>query len=201
MAKAYIFDYGGVIINIDYHATIKAFEQLGLNDFKGLYTQAAQSELFDDIETGKISQMHFINRLLDLLPEGTTANQVGHAWNAMILDIPKKRLDLLDRLKEEHDIFLLSNTNEIHVDQANRSLKKVSNRPIDDYFKKVYLSHLINDRKPHASAFQKIIDENQLEKSEVVFIDDSIQHIESAQKLGLQTIHLQGELCDHPAFS
>ena len=69
---------------------LQPLEKLGIEDFKGLYTQAAQSQLFDEIETGKISQMHFINRLLDLLPAGTNANQVVHAWNAMILDIPLK---------------------------------------------------------------------------------------------------------------
>lgn len=199
--EAYIFDFGGVLININYQDTIDAFEKLGIEDFKSLYTQANQSDLFDDLETGKISPMLFINKILDLLPEGTTANQVVHAWNAMLYDIPKERLDLLDRLRKQHKVFMFSNTNSIHIDKALMALKASTDRPLEDFFDEVYLSHLMGDRKPNPQAFQKIIDDHGLTPSKTVFIDDSIQHIEGARSVGLQTIHLQGELVDHPAFS
>ena len=66
---AIIFDLGGVIIDIDYNKTADAFNALGLIDFDEKYTQAAQTYLFDRFEIGEVSPFHFVNRLLDLLPQ------------------------------------------------------------------------------------------------------------------------------------
>ena len=111
--EAIIFDFGGVIINIDYFATIRAFESLGIRDIATIYSQQAQSDLFNDFETGKISPQKFINSLLDMLPPGTSPNKVVSAWNAMLLDIPVERISFLQTLKSKYKIYLLSNTNQL----------------------------------------------------------------------------------------
>ena len=187
---AVIFDFGGVIINIDYQATIEAFKDLGIRDFEALYSQAEQSNLFDAIETGEISPQHFINGLLHLLPKGITANQVVHAWNAMILDIPHERVSFLKELSGKTKIFLLSNTNAIHIEIALRHWNDASDSPIHDLFEHVYLSHEMGMRKPNAEIFKFVCDEQRLIPERTRFIDDSIQHIKGAQSIGLQTIHL-----------
>jgi HAD superfamily hydrolase (TIGR01509 family) len=199
--RAIIFDLGGVLINLDYQLTRRAFENLGINNINDLYSQAAQNDLFDDFETGQISSFHFINRLLDLLPKGCNANQVAHAWDAMILDFPIERMNLVRHLQEKIPVFLLSNTNDLHMAKVRRELKKVTELPLECHFTKVYLSQEIHLRKPNKEAFEYILNENDLKPEEVLFIDDSVQHILSAQKLGLATIHLTGELLDHSAFS
>ena len=89
---AVIFDLGGVIINLDYQKTISAFQQLGMSNFEQVYSQMAQTDLFDLYETGQISTQHFINLLLPHLPVGTSPNKVVAAWNAMILDVPLKKI-------------------------------------------------------------------------------------------------------------
>lgn len=187
---AVIFDFGGVIINIDYQATIAAYQALGISDFDALYSQAQQSDLFDAIETGKISQQHFINGLLQLLPKHISPNQVVHAWNAMILDIPAQRIAFLKELRQSCPIYLLSNTNEIHIDKAIREWNRKSDLPIHSVFNKVYLSHEMKMRKPNLEIFEAVCKENGLNPSKVLFIDDSIQHIEGARAYGLQTHHL-----------
>ncbi len=185
-----IFDFGGVIINIDYQATIDAFKKLGISDFDALYSQAAQSDLFDAIETGRISPQQFINGVLNLLPQGTTPNQVVHAWNAMILDIPKERIDYLIELKQTHDIYLLSNTNSIHIDKALREWNATSGVDIHTVFQKVYLSHEMGMRKPNPEIFTRVCSEQELDASNTLFIDDSIQHIHGAREAGLSAYHL-----------
>lgn len=185
-----IFDFGGVIINIDYEATINAFKDLGISDFDALYSQAAQSDLFDAIETGRISPQHFINGILQLLPAGVTPNQVVHAWNAMILDIPKERIEFLQQLSQTHDIYLLSNTNSIHIDKAMREWNNKTQADINDVFKKVYLSHEMGMRKPDVEIFRHVCQEQGLDPSKTLFIDDSIQHIHGAREAGLHAHHL-----------
>jgi len=187
---AIIFDLGGVIINLDYQLTIEAFKKLGIVNFEEMYTQAKQNNLFDDFETGKISSQHFINSLLPFLPSGTSANKVVHAWNAMILDFPKKRLELLDQLNSKYRVFLLSNTNDIHLQAVNRSLANTTDRKLTSYFEKVYLSHEIKLRKPHKEIFELVCNEQNLNPVTTLFIDDTIGHINGANSIGLQGIHL-----------
>ena len=187
---AIIFDLGGVIINLDYQLTIEAFKKLGIDNFEEMYTQAKQNNLFNDFETGKISSQHFINSLLPFLPSGTSANKVVHAWNAMILDFPKKRLELLDQLNSKYRVFLLSNTNDIHLQAVNRSLANSTDRKLETYFEKVYLSHEVKLRKPHKEIFELVCTEQNLNPETTIFIDDTIGHVNGANSIGLKGIHL-----------
>ncbi len=187
---AVILDLGGVIINLDYNKTIRAFEALGMSDFKTVYSQAAQTNLFDDFETGKVSAQHFINSLLPHLKQGTSPNKVVHAWNAMILDVPQKKLELLETLKKRFPIFLLSNTNELHIPAVRREFAKVSTLPMEHFFTKMYLSHEVKMRKPNAEVFEFVCKENNLNPTNTLFVDDSIQHIEGAKMMGLNAEYL-----------
>lgn len=191
-ADAIIFDFGGVLIEVDYNATVVAFRELGVGNFDELYSQAAQSNLFDAIETGNISPQRFINEILHLLPPNTSPNVVVAAWNAMIKTVPEFTIELLEKLRSQTKrIFLLSNTNALHIPIALKEWQKVSDKSPYDLFDKVYLSHEIHMRKPNVEIFEYVIKEQGLDPSKTLFIDDSIQHISGAQKAGLMTHHLQ----------
>lgn len=186
-----IFDLGGVILNIDYHKTIDAFKLLGDKEFDSLFTQANQTDLFDKYEKGLCSSQFFINGLLDYLPSGTTANSIVKAWNAMLLDLPQARIEKLLELKANYRTFLLSNTNDIHLDAFHSIIKKENNLDsLDALFEKVYFSCEMKMRKPDTEIFLTVCEENSLILKETLFIDDSIQHVEGARKAGLQAYHL-----------
>ncbi len=187
-----IFDLGGVILNIDYNLTAQAFKDLGLTNFDEMYSQAAQTGLFDKFERGLCSSAYFINGLLDFMPIGTTPNQVVAAWNAMILELPTENLELLQALNAKYRIFLLSNTNEIHIQHFHRLLSQNKlAASLDPYFEKVYFSSEIKLRKPDVETFEKVCNDNNLNKSRTLFIDDTLQHIEGARKAGLNALHFQ----------
>ncbi|MDG1332347.1 MAG: HAD family phosphatase [Crocinitomicaceae bacterium] len=196
-----IFDFGGVLINIDYHKTIDAFKDLGIEDFEESYSQADQTSLFSDLEIGKISAQRFVNDLLHFLPNGTSSNKVVHAWNAMILDVPKSGIDLLQRLKGKYRLFLLSNTNEIHIPKALAEWKKTSEVNFYDCFDHVYLSHEMGMRKPNAEIFERVCQEQNIKPENALFIDDSAQHIKGATKVGLNTVHLTSDVSLVSLFS
>lgn len=198
---AIIFDFGGVIIQLNYQATIDAFKNLGITNFDEMYSQAQQSNLFNDIETGKISSQRFINGLLDFLPSNTSPNKVVEAWNAMILDVPKSNIDFLQNLSKKYRLFLLSNTNSLHIDLAFRNWNKIAEQPIDQYFENIYLSHEVEMRKPNKEIFELVCNENQLNVENTLFIDDSEQHIIGAKSIGLQTIHHKSNELLHSLFS
>ena len=190
--EAIIFDLGGVLLNLDYNLTEDAFIALGMSDFPRVYSQLAQTDLFDRFERGEVSSFHFVNLLLDQLPSGTSANQVVHAWNKMILDFPLSRLNWLERLGDSYRLFLLSNTNDLHIDAVRRSLQKtVGHSDLERYFERVYFSSEIGMRKPTKEIFEFVCEQNQLIPAQTRFIDDSPQHVEGAKLAGLNALLLE----------
>lgn len=190
--SAIIFDLGGVILNLDYGKTIDAFKKLGKSDFESLYTQAQQTGVFDLLETGRIKPEEFYAHLKPLLQPNITSKEIDKAWNAMLLDLPAERLTLLKKLAAKYRIFLFSNTNEIHY-KAFREiiLEEHGNENIlEEIFERTYYSHVLGMRKPHPESFEFILNQNGLEAKETLFVDDSIQHIEGAQSIGIKAIHL-----------
>ena len=190
--KNIIFDLGGVILNIDYNITINAFKQLGIINFDELYTQAGQCELFDKLDKGEITNNDFRNEVRQLLPSVNLSNkQIDDAWNAMLLDMPVERLIILEKLKPLYRTFLLSNTNAIHVPLFSEIVKSTINKNnLTDFFEATYYSNEIGMRKPNADIYEFVVQKHNLKPCETLFIDDSIQNVEGAQKVGLHAYHL-----------
>jgi len=187
-----IFDLGGVLLNIDYAATEHAFEALGISDFKARYSQLSQDSFFDDWETGRLSRAQFFEGLRNAGCESLSEEQITGAWNAMLLDFPLRRLQLLQQLRLRYDLFLLSNTNEIHEEAFHRILMKACGyNSLGHFFDKIYFSHRVGLRKPGKEIFERILQENGLLPAQTLFIDDSPQHIETAKSLGIRTIFLE----------
>jgi putative hydrolase of the HAD superfamily len=192
--KNIIFDWGGVIINIDYQATIDAFNQLGNLKFEEYYTQATQQHLFDLFETGKISEAEFLSKIKNEFGNGLSNENIVRAWCAMLKDIPRARIETLKRLGKTFRIFLLSNTNSIHERIIVQRLNHNLGFEFFSLFEKVYLSHRLGMRKPNAPIFEHVLKENNLDSSETLFIDDSEQHVVGASKVGIPSFHLQPEM-------
>ena len=188
-AKAIIFDLGGVILNIDYKLTIAEFEKLGVKNADSFYSKKVQDPIFDKLEAGAISPKEFLEQLQKEC-DNASIELVENAWNAMLLDLPQSRLNYIKTLKNNYQIFLLSNTNAIHIRAFKNKIGAEKWKAFSSVFDKMYLSHEIGFRKPDKEAFQIILEENNLKPNEVFFIDDSPQHIETAKGLGINCHYL-----------
>ncbi len=186
-----IFDLGGVLLNIDYSRTIEAFKKLGMKNFDNFFTQANQSKLFDGFDTGTISPVEFRNNIRNMSGLQFTDKQIDDAWNAMLLDMPPERIQLLNKVRQHYRIFLLSNTNAIHYPVYMQYMKETySVESLEVLFEKQYLSHIIHLRKPDKAVFDLIIQQQSLNPEQTLFIDDSRQHVEGARKAGLKALWL-----------
>ena len=188
--KAIIFDLGAVILNISYQNTTDEFSKLGVKNASSFYSKKAQTNLFNQIETGDITAEKFLTGL-QKETDNASINQVSEAWNAMLLDLPENRLAVIQSLKKEYSIYLLSNTNAIHIDALKKKTGNIKWEKFCNLFDKMYLSHELGVRKPNAAIFGYILMEQNLKPQEVFFIDDSAEHIEGANKLGIKTHHLK----------
>lgn len=190
--KNIIFDLGGVIINLNIPKTISEFNSLSNQAFEDLYTQAQQTHLFDLFDKGLISEHDFFNQLNISLKTKASTEQLLYAWNAMLLDFPEHRLNMLLALKTKYRIFLLSNTNETHIKALEQILKNEHGYTnLDSFFEKTYYSCRIGMRKPNTDIFEFVLNENNLNPTETIFIDDSIQHVNGAKQANINSYLLE----------
>ena len=184
--KNIIFDLGGVIINLNQHKTIEAFNHLSYMPFEELYKSGHSLELFNDFDKGHISSDFFFSELRKHLRYEGPDEALLEAWNAMLLDVPEKRLDMLVALKPHYKTFLLSNTCEPHISAFEHNLYiRHGVRNFNDYFDKVYYSCRMGMRKPDLEIFEKVLHENELNPNETIFIDDSVEHVKAAGMAGI----------------
>ncbi|TVR40186.1 MAG: HAD family phosphatase [Cryomorphaceae bacterium] len=187
--KNIIFDLGGVLLDVDYHKPIEAFEKLGATGFEKVFTQASQARFMSQFERGEIAPAEFRKEVRRFLPEGVTDYQIDEAWNSILGTLPEDRIVLLKMLKNKgYRLFLLSNTNSIHIKAFQRYLQdSYGPSALERIFEKVYFSSRIGMRKPSQKVFDFVLRENNLQPEETFFIDDSEQHIEGAKKTGIHT--------------
>ncbi|HTB52839.1 MAG TPA: HAD family phosphatase [Ferruginibacter sp.] len=193
--KNIIFDLGGVLLNIDYSKTATAFQQLGFENFDELFSQFKANELFEKLETGDISEELFYQEVQKYAPNKVDQKDIYIAWNAMLLDFRKSSLDFIDAIKDKYRLFLLSNTNIIHLTAFKEIFQKEIGKPsLDGYFIKSYYSHEINLRKPYKNIYAFVLQDGDMKAEETLFIDDSYNNIATAKDMGIQThLLLPGE--------
>ncbi len=194
--KNIIFDLGNVIINLDINATEKALNALyETNEAESILSGLERANVFIDYEIGAMSTETFIDELIKKAKPDVSREMIASAWNAMLLDIPKERFQLLAEAMKNYQTFCLSNTNELHIQFINNYLKREFD--LDDlqpFFHQVYLSHEMGLRKPNPSIFQELLNNHHLESQDCLFIDDTVGHLEGAKSIGINTYHLPAEI-------
>ena len=191
MIKNIIFDFGDVFIDLDKPATAREMVRYG---FEGLTTEL--DELFKQYEKGAVSSKEFLSITGAVFPKANEKDLID-AWNAILLEFPLERLEFVENLSLEgqHRLFLLSNTNEIHIEHEKAKLGKRFDR-FKKSFEKFYLSYEMGMRKPDAEIFEFVLNENQLIAEQTLFVDDTKENIETAASLGIKTWHLNVGLED-----
>ena len=187
-----ILDFGGVLYDIDYDAPPVAFARLGDPEFASLYHQASQSKWFDQLEMGTLSRESFYGHLKARCHAGTTTEEVHAAWCCILTGMPPARAASVEALGRKTRLFLLSNTNAIHAEVFEADL--VANLPDASAFwgafEQAHYSHDLGIKKPHPETFLAVCEKHGLAPGRTLFLDDSIQHVEGADKAGLHAHHL-----------
>lgn len=186
-----IFDFGGVILNINHEKVENAFKKLGLNNFEDLFNKASQSKLFQDFEIGVINPQQFRNSIRDLRGLLLDDKTLDETWNEIICDYPPERIKAIQEIASNYRLFLLSNTNQIHFDFYIPKFKQEFGFDFVSLFEKTYWSFELGLRKPNPDPFLFIVKDAGLIPSETLFIDDSLQNINIAATLDFLTYHLK----------
>lgn len=187
-----IFDFGGVLFDIDYQRPIDAFRKLGIADFEVQFSKMQQSNLLDDYETGRITDEHFRNQIRALAGQPLSDESIDRAWNSILIGLPPAMVDFLRKVSLKYRIFLLSNTNSIHEKAFREMLDQTYGPGFPELlFEKTYLSHRIGKRKPDQEAFDFVLEDAGISKEQTLFIDDSPQHVKAARLAGIKSLWLE----------
>lgn len=182
---AYLFDLGGVIVDISPASAIEAFRKLGLTNLEQQITQGHHNGLFKQYELGAITTTDFINQIQDLLPQRVVDQQIIDAWNKMLVDLPVERLHILQQLKKKAPIFLLSNTNQLHRKSYEAMAEGFD---VENLFTKAFYSYEIHLNKPDREAFEFVINSSRIRPEKTLFLDDLQLNLDAAKELGFQTL-------------
>jgi glucose-1-phosphatase len=189
--KNIIFDLGGVILDLDVDKTYHQFSKLSGMPVAHLKKEAAEASFFNEYESGSINDEGFRKELGSFLRSTVSDWQIDEAWNAMLGSLPHARVDLLKKVSGKFRIFLLSNTNTIHLQCFTKIARDtLGSSSWDDLFEKTYYSHLIKMRKPDAAIYTHVLNENNLLAGETLFLDDNLSNLQGAASIGIQTFHV-----------
>jgi len=182
-----IFDFGGVLINLNLNQCILNLKKLGVENVEQYLSNFGQKDFFLKYEKGLIGTEQFRDEIRKLTPKQLTDSEIDTAWCSFLCDIPREKLEMLKQLKKKYRILMLSNTNPLHIEvSAEGEFLKTGNTR-SDYFDKCYLSYEMQMAKPDAEIFQAILDSEHLQPSECLFLDDGQKNIQQAINMGFQT--------------
>lgn len=187
MIKTIIFDLGGVLYDLDRQRCVDALQNAGLDKVDELLTNYKQAGVFQLLEDGAIPADYFYEEIRQLAGKYIPNETIKAAWDAFLVEIPDYKLEMVLNLRKRFQIFMLSNTNEIHFGDAIPRAFEKNGKTINDYFDRMYLSYKMNVSKPNPDIFHQLISDSGINPHETLFIDDSPENIRVANELGFKT--------------
>lgn len=185
MINTIIFDFGDIFINLEKEKAVEEFKKLGLNG-----PNQELLEMNDQFEKGKISEVEFIQSFQKFIPEADLL-EIRKAWNSVIGDFPLYRLEFLQMLSRKYRLFLLTNTDSIHINRFEHMVGMSFFSDFYQCFEKVYYSYEMGMRKPDPSIFSYILNKHDLSPKRTLFVDDKKENTDAAASLGIHVWNLQ----------
>ncbi|MBP7101972.1 MAG: HAD family phosphatase [Bacteroidales bacterium] len=198
--KTLIFDFGGVLIDLDKERSVKAFSELGIERIDELLSHWCQKGVFLDFEEGKISTENFLTEIKKMTSRAVSSDEIKRAFFLFLVDLPRYKLDLILKLRNHYQIFLLSNINELIYNYCLNEYFHKFHQQIEDYFDKIYLSFQLNVCKPKKEIFEKMLLDAAINPEETLFLEDGQQNIVTAQSLGINTFLVKAYEDFSPVF-
>lgn len=189
--KNLIFDLGNVIIPLadEGHWWKEVF--LDIFESPDEVQQLKNDGFLVEYEKGAFDTGHFLEILEQHLKPGFDRKNIADRWNALLKEIPGYRLDFLRQLKEKYALFLLSNTNEIHLNFIIDALvQKYGHDVLEEIFDHCYYSYQIAEVKPDAEIYLKVLQNQNIQGESTLFIDDKPVNLDAAAILGIQIRHI-----------
>ena len=187
--KNIVFDLGGVLVDLDFKAAINGLQKAGFANVKEQLQTLHQGGIFQKFELGEMTADEFRTAIRENSTVELTDEEVDNLWNAMLLEIPREKLELILDLRGKYMVYLLSNTNSIHWDYVCKNAFNYRGFRVNDYFEETFLSYEMHLAKPDKAIFEKVLQDANLLPEETLFIDDSEANCKAAEEVGIHAHH------------
>ena len=179
--RAVLFDIGNVLLRFDFKIALdKLALQSEVHDAVEILGQIDRVK--QAYEDGQIDRGSFLRAAFDVLRYRGTEAEFTAAWED-IFEPNTPMIELVEQLHGKLPLYLLSNTNDIHLDYVWRTY------PFFSLFAGGVFSHKARASKPGREIFEAVCRQCSLDPASTFFIDDLLPNIETARKLGFQCHH------------
>lgn len=189
--KNIIFDLGGVILDINMQKALDGFAALGLPESELRFDVGEAADLMHRYQLGHFTTDEFCKLVAAKCKPGTTPEQVAQAWNSICLGIPERKLSAIKALKQRANVYLLSNTNDLHWQYCLDHWFNANGNRCEDFFDKVFLSQDMHLEKPHSEIFEQVIN---VTGTDAIFLDDNLDNVNAAKNCGIQAVQITPDL-------
>jgi len=189
MIKNLIFDLGGVIITLAPEQAVARFKEIGLKDAEQRLDSYTQAGIFGDLELGKITDEEFQQQISMLAGKEISYEECRYAWLGYCREVPQRNLDALLRLRSEGiRVLLISNTNPFMMSWVMSPEFDGQGHSLSYYMDACYMSYKMGVMKPSEEFFLRVLEAEQIQPEETLFVDDGRRNVEAAAKLGMHTL-------------
>lgn len=186
--KALIFDMGGVLVDLDIEGCKRAFkEYIGYHKIDEIIDPCHQKGIYGDLEEGILSGDEFRKIVLADSRPGALAEDVDRAMWHILIGIEPYKVEMLKRLSESYDLYLLSNNNPVCLPRA-KAIFHEAGIPLDKIFRKCFYSFEMKVLKPSEAFYRAVVREIGLPAEAMLFIDDSQKNVDGAVAAGLPAV-------------
>jgi len=180
-----IFDFGNILIDINYQYTLEAFNKLLGFQWRPDTIPEEVKGWMKTYESGKLTSENFIWNFQSKFDASLNPRDIIKAWNAILIGIPKGRIEWIKNLRSSYKVALLSNTNELHLEWVDKHLKAEHNTDIESFntqcFDHTFYSHIVKARKPDQEIYDLVETALEHKGSDILFIDDLAKNVIAAR--------------------
>jgi glucose-1-phosphatase len=183
--RAVIFDIGRVLIRVNIS---RAMDGLASGNFltpQKVWSAIQNDPHWLDWQEGRISPQDWHLHLTKRLGTSLTFEQFSEVWNRALDPSPIHSESFLEKLSKNYHLALLSNTDPIHMSNAEARFPFFRFFPIRIY------SYRVGASKPDPLIYRQALKACKVRAEEAIYIDDVAAYAVAAQHLGMTGIVFQ----------
>jgi putative hydrolase of the HAD superfamily len=184
---AVLFDLGGVVLDVDFDRAFAVWARYSRMPVAQLRAAFRVDEPYEHHETGRLDAQGYFAHLRQALQLECGHEDVQAGYNAVLVAEIEETVRLLDAIRARVPCYAISNTNAVHLAHIERAFPQLLPR-----FARVFTSHEIGHRKPHAQAFEQVLHAIGVQPGQALLFDDLVPNVEAARALGMQAVLVRG---------
>jgi len=188
-----LFDLGGVLVELDGPPLKPEWLQTSISVEEN-WKRWVESPLVEALEKGEISSQYFAEGLIAELALQVSAGELIEQVVRWPLGLFPRAECYLKELRQHYPLACYSNTSELHWPRL------MGEMGLEKLLDHAFASFLMGCYKPDRSGFDYVIEKLSLEPQQIVFLDDNIANVDTAEELGLIARHVRGLQGVHAAL-